>query len=1327
MYRIDPLQGAENYAVWKIKMMDILTDQGYMDIVDGSEILPTVEAEAKLWRKKDQAALSIIRLRVADKMIVYIASATTSKGAWDTIQQMLEPQGALSTVLVRRKLFRAACEEGTAIDDHIRMLITYREELIGLGQTLDDAEFAITLLTSLPESWNNFIAGIDTTSLKDSSKLIARILEQYRRIKSANDDTALVAKNSGKFGNKRNPNIKCFKCGKKGHISTECRSKEKKDSSDGKDNKSKSGQRSTDRSNEAVDEWSFSAVEEDEIALQAIKANKEAWLLDSGTTSHITHDKSWLENYNSLSGHSIKGVGGRIDAIGKGNIKLVSYVGDKIYPIILKDVLYAPDSPDNLISTTRLTAAGGSMLQKGNFTKVKSPDGIIKILGIKTEGLANLYVARVKILDRNSSDKQDQSYVTRSVKSWDEWHRILGHLNMESVKRLHDKNMVIGMEVNTKSPETSQCAACIQSKQHVQPFPKISPTEIANVGDLTVTDVWGPARTTAIGGELYFISFTDGKSRHTIIYFMKKKDEAFAKFKLYKNFVETQTGHKLKKIRADGGKEYVNKQFQNFIVESGMELEITTPHSPSQNGIAERLNRTVVEHARAMIIQNDIPLFLWTEAINYANLIKNRSPTRALEKQMITPYEAFWKKKPDLSLLEEFGRPCWVLRQDGKQSILDPKSRQFLFTGINNSTKGYRYYNPVTRQIQTSRNVIFMVEDSPTTSEDVTVNHPTLFEGEGEREQAIMGDKDQNPKPVDTNQVIVTTPSKIPIRSKSSRIASQNSHPDYVKMNNPAARNKSNFAMEDLAFLGEGLNNEPLSLEEAKSRSDWPKWKQAMDEEIKQLHNLGTYTITKLPEDRKAIACKWVYRLKKDSEGNIVRYKARVVAKGFSQIPGIDFDETFAPVMRLDTLRLLLALSVSLHLKIHVVDVVGAYLNAHLKETIYMKQIPDYENGTNNVLQLLQTLYGLKQSGRAWNEKLNATFLKLGYTRLISDQCVYIRKQDQSLSIVAVHVDDMTIFASNDDVMSEIKEEFKKNFTITDLGELKQVVGFEVTRDDKGNLKIAQKQYIKKILERFGMENSKPCKMPMDPNIRLTKTPEDESHNFPEYGAAIGSLMYAAIGTRPDIAYAVQCLSQFTNNPNPEHWTAVKRVFRYLNGTQDLGIVYKRNAEINLDGYTDADWGSNPVDRKSISGYIFLIGNSPVTWSSKKQQTVALSTMEAEYMAASMATREAMWLRTLLQELGFKLESPTTLNTDNQSAIQFTKNSGFHARSKHIDIQYHFVREKIISNEVIIPYCASEDNLADMLTKALPMPRHQDLTNRSGMQSELRGSVDNIT
>lgn len=331
--------------------------------------------------------------------------------------------------------------------------------------------------------------------------------------------------------------------------------------------------------------------------------------------------------------------------------------------------------------------------------------------------------------------------------------------------------------------------------------------------------------------------------------------------------------------------------------------------------------------------------------------------------------------------------------------------------------------------------------------------------------------------------------------------------------------------------------------------------------------------------------------------------------------------------------------------------------------------------------------------------------------------------------IVAVHVDDMAIFSSDDAAMARIKKELAGYFTITGLGELKQIVGMEVERDwERGTLKLSQSQYIKKILDRFGMSNSHPVKMPLDPNVALTKTPEGVQNDIPEYRAAISSLMYAAIGTKPEIAYAVQKLSQYTSNPSPEHWTAVKRVFRYLKGTQDLGILYgTSNNSTEPVGYSDADWGSNSDDRKSISGHVFMLAGGPISWRSKKQPTVALSSMEAEYMATSLATREALWLQTLFAELGLPYSGPTTLYVDNRSAIDFSKNSGFHARSKHIDIQHHFVREKIISNEITIIHCASEDNLADILTKALPMPKHQDLTTRLGMTSELQGSVGNPT
>jgi hypothetical protein len=220
--------------------------------------------------------------------------------------------------------------------------------------------------------------------------------------------------------------------------------------------------------------------------------------------------------------------------------------------------------------------------------------------------------------------------------------------------------------------------------------------------------------------------------------------------------------------------------------------------------------------------------------------------------------------------------------------------------------------------------------------------------------------------------------------------------------------------------------------------------------------------------------------------------------------------------------------------------------------------------------------------------------------------------------------------------------------------------------------------------------------------------------------------MWPALATRPDLAYSVQTLSQFSSNPTETHWTATSRVLRYLNGTRDLGITLGglTIAElVDLLGYSDADWGSNPVDRRSISGFAFLLGKSLISWNSKKQPTVALSSMEAEYMAVSHAAREAIWLRNLLLELGLTSEHPTLINVDNQGAIDFSKSQTFHGRSKHIDIRHHFIRERISSQEIEVTHCASEDNLADVLTKALPFPKHWNLILRLGMSSESRGSV----
>lgn len=432
------------------------------------------------------------------------------------------------------------------------------------------------------------------------------------------------------------------------------------------------------------------------------------------------------------------------------------------------------------------------------------------------------------------------------------------------------------------------------------------------------------------------------------------------------------------------------------------------------------------------------------------------------------------------------------------------------------------------------------------------------------------------------------------------------------------------------------------------------------------------------------------------------------MAQGFSQKPGEDYFETYAPVMCTESFKIACTIAAHEDLEADTCDIVGAYLNSELKEDIYMKQPPGFDDGTGRVWRLHKALYGLKQAGKAWNDKFNDVLTNiLGFTRSHSDPCLYFKFVDKII-ILVIHVDDTTMFGTRK-ALDQVKADLREHFQLTDLGPLRSFLGFQVERDrDLRTIKLHQARYLQIVLERFGMQNCTPVATPLDHNVKLipldTDASPDEITDAP-YAIAIGSLMYAATGTRPDISFAVQHLAQFTSRPSHAHWTAVKRVMRYIKGTASLGITLGGNP-LSLKGYCDADWGANPSDRRSISGYLFKFGDGPVSWSSKKQQSVALFTMEAEYYALGHATKEALWLHSLLGELGYASDPCTTLITDNQSAIDFAYSTQFHSRAKHIDIRHYFIRELIEDGRIDIIHCSSADNCADMLTKALAKPTH---------------------
>ena len=476
-----------------------------------------------------------------------------------------------------------------------------------------------------------------------------------------------------------------------------------------------------------------------------------------------------------------------------------------------------------------------------------------------------------------------------------------------------------------------------------------------------------------------------------------------------------------------------------------------------------------------------------------------------------------------------------------------------------------------------------------------------------------------------------------------------------------------------------------------------------MKMEMKSLEENNVWDLVELPPERKTVGSKWVFKKKTGADDLVQRYKARLVAQGYTQKYGTDYDETFCPVVRQESLRLLIALSVQRGLKLHQVDVTTAFLNGTLEEEVFMKQPEGFEvRGKEHlVCRLKKSIYGLKQSPRCWNTALDNNLKELGFTQSQNDPCIYYKDIGGETFYIAVYVDDIILAGRTEGTLNEIKTAISRKFDVKDLGELSYFLGVKVEQRNN-SVWIGQSAYTANLLEAFGMADCKPVSTPVNIGSKLTKaTDDDKCVDQQKYQSAIGSLMYLSVVTRPDIAFTVSSLARFSSKPTNEHWTALKRLLRYLKGTMTHGILYTKEDPDTFIGYSDADWAGDIDDRKSTSGYIFLLSGGAISWRSQKQKCVALSTAEAEYIALASTAQESVWLRQLFAELTNSSEAPTLIYEDNQSAITMTKNPQFHGRAKHISIKHHFIREQVAQGSIVLDYCPTNEMTADIFTKGL--------------------------
>lgn len=1263
-----------NYRLWKFQMNAYMKSQELTDNIEGKVPAEsaTAEIKAKYDRNEGKAMNALIQSLDVERAS-HILTCTTAKQMVDKLSSIFEKNSEIRVMNLYEEYFAIKMKEDDTVAGYISKVNTLASEIEAQGEKLSNKLKMVRIISSLLPKFNNYkTVWYNTKETRSIDTLMSSLqLEEDNLNKNCNDENekmnvAFAAKS--KYKHKQNTKVslselkrktKCNICHQTGHWAREC-----------PQNKIKIKQDKSEKSKKEVGFWAN--------AFEVENNKDDIWIADSGASSHMTFQIEWFSQFKEYTDKKVVQIANNecLAIRGVGSILIEAKVDGKWEPRRLENVLYVPDLKQNLFSTAAVTSK--------NFNMVITKDGC-ELLNKENKILATGFKDELNQLKMNFRRRIDE-HANTAAASLQQWHCRLGHINTETIKKMCNKNLVDGVKLSNNN--TFFCDDCQLGKM-VRVSHKSVPVRPSEKGQYLHVDLCGPMEENGINNVRYFLLIKDEATSFRYVYFLNSKNEVYINLKSFIPLVHNTIGKRIKNIRFDNGSEFVNQDIKNILLKEGITWERISPYTPEQNGRIERDNRTVQESARTMLIASGLEKCLWPEAVRTAVYMLNRSTNS--KRVDSTPYQEWFGKKPELGHIRIFGTECFVQipKQIGRKKW-DPKAKKVFLVGFEPTSKNFRLYDPNNKKIIISCNVRFNEKEK----------RIMFFPNDDKNNKKIdidSDDADSNDERDQKQDSFDSCCSDVDDKLIQENIEKQNEVIDDNEKYNLRPRTKGPDRLIETGYSAVVL--EPTTYEEALNSSECKNWEKAINEELNSLVINNTWEIIKKPNNVNVVGCKWVFKLKPSLNGS--KYKARLVAKGFSQREGIDFGETFSPVVRYDSIRTVLSIAAIEDWEIAQFDVKTAFLNGDLDEIIYMETPKGIETqNTNMVCRLKKSLYGLKQASRVWNLKFTNFLKDFNMLQSEADKCVFRGNVNGQTVILLLYVDDGLVLSSSKDSLKKVIDHLSNNFNIT-TGSDNCYVGVEFKRD-RVNKKIFinQKNYINKLINKFNMSECKTASTPADCNVILQKNQEEEKINFP-YRQAVGSLMFASIVSRPDISYSVGAVSRYLENPGSTHVNAVKRIIRYLKGTNNYGIEYGGTSVV-LKGYTDSDHGRDIDTRRSTSGYAFLINNGIVSWKSYLQKTVALSTTEAEYIAASDGVKEAIWLRQLLKDIGFEEKEATSIMIDNQSAIILTKNAELHQRTKYIDVRFHFIRD-YVNNGMIKPiYIATEDQIADALTKPIP-------------------------
>lgn len=1308
--QIRKLSSSNDWKCWKFQVTIVLKSKGLYKWVDAAT--PSSERG----KGDDFKAQEILISSINQSLIHHVINCKNAHEIWSKLGSIYEQDDSIQRLKLQQSFFNYTWKN-VSVASHISDMENLAQSLNTMGDRITDELLMTKILMTLPPKYANFQTAWDSVEQgkKTLKNLTERLCLEESRIKLHTGHTAET--NTGHMAETNDSallsKIKCFSCGKRGHIKKDCdkRKFQAQNSNPNHSSSSKWCSKCKKKNHNLVDCWfkDKSKGKDNAFIVQCEDENCVDWFIDSGATAHMCNNIKFFTDIQPVEDkHVLIGNGQGLKVVGVGTIIAETYDGDSWIHTTLSNVNYVPEMKYNLFSTEATLQQGYEMTVNNNTWTFTRNDEVCAI-GVR-EG--KLFKMQLRI---NKCENEEAYLSVSQQHSLYDWHCILGHQNVNQVKQILKRSNITPQ---TSKNETFFCEACIFGKQSRQSFGQSS-SVTKQVGDLIVADVCGPMEATSVGGSKYFLLLKDDFSKFRSVYFLKSKLETKQCIINYLHKFENQTGKKVKIIRTDNGLDEVNKEVKSVTDSLGIIHQKSCPYTPQQNGRAERDMRTIVEGARTVLHANGLSKTLWAEAINYFTYTLNYT----LCTENGTPHSVFTGNQDplDLNKFHSFGSNVYVHIADQKRRKWDKKSQPGMFVGYDNDVKGYRIYFKHSNKVELSRDVIFephnigpvnmdennVAKISPVNDSENVIDNYHVFTPAStcnnmeETNNVNVSDHEGSDFIENEIQEIFENQENqdIDIQEESEPIALEEG-----KYNLRNRNNLKNRRFDDYVLL---IEDEPSTFEEAMSSPDSDKWKEAVTKELNELRENNTWIEVEKPKDENNIVTsKWIF--KKKFNGNNIVFKARLVARGFQQKDNFDFVDLYAPVAKLQTLRVLLAVAVQKELKIHQMDVIGAFLHGDIDECVYMKVPEGLKCREGNMLKLQKSIYGLKKSPKYWNDKLNHFFIEEGFSRSQSDMCLYTKDG----TYILVYVDDILIFSSSETDIVDVKSKLKKEFKMKDLNEVSKFLGMEIIQK-QNQIVINQSQYMENLLKKYNMQDCKPVSTPIDPNYVHEGEADMKYESLCR--SVIGGLLYLSLCSRPDISIAIGILSRHQHVSNEYLWKALKRVLRYIKGTLTSSLVFSKNEIVPvLEGFADADWAGDKETRKSTSGFLFKLYGCSVVWCTKRQASVSLSTAEAEYIALSEAIRELLWIVQILKDLNVNFEEPITIFEDNQAAIKMTV--AHITRSKHIDIRYHFIREKVQENFVKIKYIESREQLADIFTKPIPYPRLAYLKPKIGIE-----------